>query len=137
MACLMNLFVLFASIAKVKADLIGFNRLGNTVRNFYRFREGQNIDYQLTNYQSIMENTTLTMEHKRELLNFLAHKTTAQNRRKKRRKTARVHNSSMVLSVIRRPCLNRKKTRPSTGKRVSKRNRLNLYESRMNHKLQI
>lgn len=125
----MKIIVLLALIAEVKADLIGFNRLGNNVSNFHRFRDGKNIDYQLTNYQSMMGNTVLTMEQKKELLNFLTQET-PQNRGKTR------HQQSLK-NYVRRPFLTRKKTKPSIGKRGTRSNRLNSYKRRMTHKLQI
>ena len=121
--------LIVASITEVKADLIGFNRLGNNVQNFYRFRDSQNIDYQLTNYQSIMENTTLTMGQKKQLLNFLGQETPAQKRGKKRYEP--------LENYVRKPFPNRKKTEPLTGKRVTRSIRLNAYKSRMNQKIQI
>ena len=122
--------LIVASITEVKADLIGFNRLGNNVQNFYRFRDSQNIDYQLTNYQSIMENTTLTMGQKKQLLNFLGQETPVQKRGKKRYQEP-------LENYVRKPFLNRKKTEPLTGKRVTRSIRLNAYKSRMNQKIQI
>ena len=111
MACLSNFFVFFISIAEVKADLIGYNRFGNNVRYFYRFGNGQNYGYQLTNYQLLMENTTLTIRQKKELLNFFAQETSVQN------------------------FLNQRKTTRSTRKRNTRSYRLNAYKRRMNHEL--
>ena len=141
MACLIKLFVLLASIEEVNADLIGFNRLGNNVSNFHRFLNGKNIDFQLTNYQSMMENTVLTMEQKKELLNFLAQETPRYRGRKR--------NQQSLKNYVRRPFLTRRKTNSSTGKRgtrsfglsderaQARSTRLNAYKRRMTHKLQI
>ena len=114
MACLSYLFVFFISIADVKADLIGYNRLGNNVRYFYRFRNGQNYGYQLTNYQLLMENTTLTIRQKKKLLNFFAQET------------------SVIFNFF-----DQRKTKRSTRKRNTQSYRLNAYKRRMNHELKI
>ena len=130
MVQLLKIFVLLSSIAQVKPDLIGFNRLGNNVHSLHRFREGINEDYKFTNYQSMMKNTVLTMGQKKELLNFLAQETPAQNRGIRR-------NQQPSGNHAQRQFLIRRKVKTATGRRVARlSNRLNAYKRRMNHKLQ-
>lgn len=129
MVQLLNIFVLIVSIAEVKPDLIGFNCLGNNVHSLHRFREGTTEMYKLTNYQSMMKNTVLTMEQKKELLNFLAQETPAKNHGIRR-------TQQPSGNYARRPFLNRRKVKASTDRRVARlSSRLNAYKRRMNHKL--
>ena len=107
---LLKLIVFIVSITAIKADLIGFNRLGNNVHNFYRFRDGRKLDYQLQNYQSILENNVLSMGEKQELLKLLTQSNPTFNHAgKQRRQHAR-----------RNQFLNRRKTQTTPQKPQTK-----------------
>ena len=86
MVQIIKIGVLLVLILEVQSDLIGYNRLGNNVQNHSRFRGGATKEYQLSNLQSILYNTAMTLDEKHELLKLLNNNTPSNGRNHSRKR---------------------------------------------------
>ena len=133
---LLKLVVFIVSITAIEADLIGFNRLGNNVHNFYRFRDGRKLDYQLQNYQSILDNDVLSMVEKQELLKLLAQSNPSFNHAgkvKQRRQHARRNQflNRRKTQATPQTKITSKATQTTNGRVTGSSSRLLAYKRRM------